>query len=307
MPSWPMQGPQNYSPAWQQPADVHAPAPAWQQPAEAYNPMPSWQQSPSLQQGSGKLNAQPPYDLAARANNQQSLVPYEPGMALQSSQRQSTISLQLVPDNAIQHLLMPEQNTGEAVYVAPMYTKPRPIVPKYRIISGLLSVLIMALVVCGGAGYYAQTQGVFAKTSQFITGTPPKSLPAVSSSNIPDPPKTTSKDVGPAYNVIPSAVTTLNIDKNNLARQPILVFKPGQLFFLVFNVQAPANGKGGKVYTKWYTNDKFFTVITSGDTLIKPGENMSGHIQMRFTAPLSGRVELYWNDQLAQKLYFAVK
>ena len=106
---------------------------------------------------------------------QQSLlpVPYEPGMALQSAERQSTISLQLVPDHAIQHLLIPQQEAAATVYVAPMYTKPRPIVPKYRVVSGLLSIIIMALVVCAGAGYYAQTQGVLAKAAQFMTGTPP--------------------------------------------------------------------------------------------------------------------------------------
>lgn len=304
-PAWP-QTPQSYSPAWQQPAEAYNPMPSWQQPAEPHNPspIPPWQQSPSQQQGSGKHNAQGFPDPA----KQQSLlpVPYEPGRALQQSERQSTISLQLVPDHAIQHLMMPEQNVSETVYVAPMYTKPRPIVPRYRIISGLLSLIIMALVVCGGAGYYAQTKGVFAKTTQFITGAPPKSLPMVSTSNIPDPPETTNKDLGPAYNAIPSAVTTLNIDKNNLAKQPAKIFKPGQFFYLVFNVSAPPDGKGGKVYTKWYTNDKYFTEIASKEQ-IKPGENMSGNIPMRFTAPLSGRIELYWNDQLAQKFYFAVK
>jgi hypothetical protein len=211
-----------------------------------------------------------------------------------------------VPDHAIQHLIIPQQEVGETVYVAPMYTKPRPIVPKYRVISGLLSIIIMALVVCAGAGYYANTQGVLAKAAQFVTGTPPKSLPLASSSAIPDPPEQTGKDLGPAYNAIPSAVTTLNIDKNNLARQPARVFKPGQVFYLVFSVQAPADGKGGKVRTRWYTNDKFFTEISSRDQ-IKPGDIKSGNIQMRFTMPLSGRVELFWNDQFAQRLFFAVK
>jgi hypothetical protein len=293
MQSWPWQGPQSF-------------VPTGQQPVETYNPMPSWQQT-AFEQGSVQRNTQGLRDSGAQPEQQSLLpVPYEPGRTLQSPQRQSTISLQLVPDHAIQHLLMPEQNVGETVYVAPMYTKPRPIVPRYRIISGLLSIIIMALAVCGGAGYYAQTQGVLAKTTRFITGAPPANLPMVSSSNIPNPPEATDKDRGPAYNVIQSAVTTLNIDKNNLAKQPATIFKPGQIFYLVFNVSAPADGKGGKVSTKWYTNNALFKQIDSSGT-IKAGENMSGNIPMRFTAPLSGRIELYWNDQLAQKLYFAVK
>ncbi len=329
LPSWQeQQGYRSAAPAWQQPAEAYNPLPSWQQPAETYNPvpprqqpiepynpMPSWQRPATghtppwqggWQQGSDKHTAQG--SQVQGGQEQQSLlpVPYEAGMALQPAERQSTISLQLVPDHAIQHLLIPQQEAAATVYVAPMYTKPRPIVPKYRVISGLLSIIIMALVVCAGVGYYAQTEGVLAKATQFVTGTPPKNLPLVSSSNIQDPPEQTGKDLGPAYNAIPSAVTTLNIDKNNLARQPAKIFKPGQVFYLVFSVQAPADGKGGKVRTRWYTNDKFFTEISS-QGLIKPGEIKSGNIQMRFTMPLSGRVEIFWNDQFAQKLYFAVK
>ncbi|GAC1358857.1 MAG: hypothetical protein PVS3B1_09600 [Ktedonobacteraceae bacterium] len=317
---------QNYPPAWQPPVQEYNPnpMPSWQQPAQAYNynPMPSWQQSAEVplqgsewQQSGSNPRMQGFSGQGAQSGTQSGTqsgppsllpVPYQPGMALQSSERQSTISLQLVPDHAVQHLLTPQQSLSETVYVPPMYVKPRPIVPKYRIISGLLSVIIMALVVCAGAGYYAQTQGVLAKATQFITGTPPKSLPLTSSTNIPDPPEQIAKDLGPAYNAIPSAVTTLNIDKNNLARQPAKIFKRGEIFYLVFSVQAPADGRGGKVHTKWYTNDKFFTEITSQEQ-IKPGDIKSGNIQMRFTAPLSGRIELFWNDQFAQRLYFAVK
>lgn len=305
-------GPATPTPPWQGQQGYPPAVPPWQQPAEPYNPMPSWQQPPEVatpapfwQPDSNQNGWQQAQSFQSPGSQQSMLpVPYEPGIGLQSAERQSTISLQLVPDHAIQHLLAPAQ--GETVYVAPMYTKPRPIVPRYRVISGLLSIIIMALVVCAGAGYYAQTKGVLAKAAQFVTGAPPKSLPLTSSSTIPDPPEQTSKDLGPAYNAIPSAVTTLNIDKNNLARQPAKIFKPGQVFYLVFSVQAPADGKGGKVRTRWYTNDKFFTEIASQQT-IKAGETKSGNIQMRFTAPLSGRIELFWNDQFAQKLYFAVK
>src|SRR2546425_2007307 len=47
---------------------------------------------------------------------------------------------------------LPEE--AGTIYVAPMYTKPRPIIPRYRAISGLLSVLIVAMLLCVGTGYY---------------------------------------------------------------------------------------------------------------------------------------------------------
>ncbi len=292
-------------------ANFSAAPPMWQQAGQGYAPQQTsfWQQSEeaSWQQPPGQQFESASQPLAPQAPQQSFLpVPYEGDNALQISGRRSTISLQLVPEHAIQHMIPIDQAApAEAVYVPPMYIKPRPIVPKYRVISGLLSVFIMALLVCSGAGYYAKTSGVLAKTTQFITGRHVQNLP-MDSANIKDPPEQTTKDFGPAYNVIPSAVTTLNVDKNNLAKQPARVFKPNQMFYLVFSVQAPGGGKGGIVHTKWYTNDKYFKDIAS-EELIKPGEVKSGNIPMRFTAPLSGRVELYWNDQLALKLYFAVK
>jgi hypothetical protein len=298
------------TPPWQKAEQQNyaMPGSSWQQSPEQYNPMPSWQQTDdsAWPRTTGEHTTPRPQNPAQAGPQSLLPVPYENGNAVQPFGRQSTISLQLVPEHALQDLIPIDQTAPETVYVPPMYTKPRPIVPRYRIISGLLSVIIMALIACSGAGYYAKTSGVLAKTTQFVTGAPVKDLP-ISSNGVQDPPEQTSKDFGPAYNAIPSATTALIIDKNNVPRERVRVFKTGQPFYLTFSVQAPDGGKGGIVHTKWYTDGKYYTDITSGKDPIKPGEIRSGSIQMHFTAPLSGRVELYWNDQFAQRLYFAVK
>jgi hypothetical protein len=54
---------------------------------------------------------------------------------------------------------LPHLNEEGAIYIPPMYTKPRPIIPRYRAISGLISVLIVVILFCSGAGYYAQASG----------------------------------------------------------------------------------------------------------------------------------------------------
>src|SRR5207237_10787863 len=46
-----------------------------------------------------------------------------------------------------------------AIYIPPIYIKPRAIIPRYRIISGFLSVLIVFAFLCTGAGYYAKASG----------------------------------------------------------------------------------------------------------------------------------------------------
>ena len=114
--------------------------------ADQANPMPSWQQTGSQRPATGQLqwatdqngNPSATQDPFNQSGQHMLPVPYEGGMALEPVGRQSTISLQLVPEQAISHLLpaepLPQQET---IHVAPMYTKPRPIIPKKRAINGL--------------------------------------------------------------------------------------------------------------------------------------------------------------------------
>src|SRR5207245_6607942 len=45
------------------------------------------------------------------------------------------------------------------IHVPAMYTKPRAIIPPYRAISGLISVIIVFFLLCTGAGFYAKATG----------------------------------------------------------------------------------------------------------------------------------------------------
>src|SRR5690348_15637819 len=58
---------------------------------------------------------------------------------------QTTMSLQLIPDQAIEHLLPAMPAMPETVHVPPIYTKPRPITPKYQAISSFVSFIIITL------------------------------------------------------------------------------------------------------------------------------------------------------------------
>ncbi|WP_126626384.1 hypothetical protein [Dictyobacter alpinus] len=283
--------------SWQ--ADPN-PMPSWQQPSGQYNPMPSWQQQPSGQLGAQNGAAQP---------DQQSMlpVPYQGGTDLQPGGRQSTISLQLVPQQAVEHLLPAEPLSPDVVHVPPMFTKPRPIVPKYRVISGLLSVIIVTLLLCTGASYYAKASGTWDRMVSLYTGTSPvKSVPP-DDVKIPDPPARTDKDSGPAQMIIPSASLAANIDKNYQPIQAQTIFQPGQKFYLTLSVQPP-KGQEGKVTAKWFTNGKSYMPITLPGPIKYNATNIqNSSIQMQFPNKLSGYVEIYWNNQFAQRLYFAIR
>ncbi|GHO80561.1 hypothetical protein KSD_83320 [Ktedonobacter sp. SOSP1-85] len=40
---------------------------------------------------------------------------------------------------------------------------------------------------------------------------------------------------------------------------------------------------------------------------IEANQNKHGYISLSYSVALSGKIELYWNDQLAYRLYFAVR
>lgn len=237
-----------------------------------------------------------------------SLVPLsqQGGMGLQQALQSTFVPGPLVP-------MQPSQETSIAIppqegviYVPPMYTKPRPIIPLYRVISGLLSFLIVCLLLCGVAGYYAKTSGTLDLVNRFITGgNPPPNIQAKNVA-LPDPPNKIDK--GPAYSVIPSATTTSHLIQNSsIAAQTDKAFQPNQQFALTYSVYPPTQGK---VITKWYTNGVLFQTIATD--LIPKGTGTSGLIKIAYPEQAEGMVELYWTDQtgnvqFAQRLYFVVR
>lgn len=231
-------------------------------------------------------------------------VPYEGGMALEPVGRQSTISLQLVPEQAISHLLPAEPlPQPETVRVAPMYTKPRPIIPKKRAINGLISVLIVGLLLCVGSGYLAKTTGLWANALALYNGksvadikTPPTNIPT------PGPPVD-----GPAAKYISSASLASRVDSNtNEPVIPSTVFNPGQYVYVTYTAQ-PDPGKSGTVTATWYTDNHYYTRVTSKPINYKQDYKSNLVTSMPFPNPTSGKVELSWNGKLAKTLYFAVR
>lgn len=231
-------------------------------------------------------------------------VPYQEQVA-QSQQGMQMIPFQ--PMQTVAPFVPTPVHTDEAaiVYVPPMYTKPRPIIPRYRVISGLLSFLIVCTLLCVGAGYYAQTTGKLDAMRRLFTDTPPTSLPSTQSSALPDPPQ--KVDLGPAYGTIPSAIVTSHIDPNNsyFAVKADITFKVGQVFYIIYSVQNPKTK--GQVTIKWYTNSMIYKQETSQTIAANPNGLYYGKSPMQYAEPAEGIVELYWNNVMAQRLYFVVR
>ena len=255
-----------------------------------------WIPQPSFTHNSTSTQVQPVEPQSTDQRQALLPVPYQqipPGVG------QTTMSLQLIPDQAVEHLL---PAIPDVVHVPPIYTEPRPLTPKYQAISSLVSLIIVTLLLCGGSTYYANATGKLAFLHQLFADTRPPNIQA-NQTTFPDPP--IDRGIGPAYSIIPSAATALRVDpKTNFVITPINVFSPGQPFYLAFSVISPNND--GRVYTKWYTDNQYFMTVQSKE-LIKAHSNESGSVSITYPQAAEGSVEIYWNDQLAQRLYFVVR
>ena len=288
----PNQSIQQLSPSFLQPMPMEAPAPS------SFNG--NWTQTFS---GAANPNMPDQQDNGGeRPETSKALVPMVYQDPQMNDPRQSTVALQLISEHTIQQLLPEISEVSEGVYVAPLYTKPRPIIPKYRIISGTLSVLIVALMLCGGIGYYAKVSGTLDRVVRQFTGAGPTQ--STNQTNIALANPSSKPDLGPAANIIYSGTTTLHIDKNNVAAETDQVFTVNQPFYVTYTVQPPV-GKDGRVTVKWYMDGQFYLPVTSD--LIKGGTTKNGSLQMQYAKPAQGSVEIYWNNDLAERFYFVVR
>ena len=200
-----------------------------------------------------------------------------------------------------------EQNIGDiqaslpenATYIAPMYTKPRALIPRYRAISGLLSMIIVALLICGGLGYYAKASGKLNAFAQMAGVVPPPNihLTATPTLSVPATPQIT----GPAYTIINSATTTDRLNSQHVAVDQNNIFSPGETIYLTYSVQRPKTP--GTVTIKWYTNNVFYQQSQTQQINVA----INGFTTEQFSTPTEGKVELYWNNELAITLFFVVK
>lgn len=257
-------------------------------------------QQPPWQTGIGVQEVSPSQQQPAQSEQRMLPALYQGG-ATQLHPGITNLTQQLIPVQNIEHLLPALPAEEEAVYVPPMYTEPRPLIPRYRIISGFLSIIIVSLLVCTGAGYYAKASGTLTNIQRVMGLSTPPNLKPTAQAQIPDPPERV--DEGPANGIITSAATTARIDtQNKIAIAPQNTFAVNQPFYVTFSVAAQK--KQGQVVVKWYMNDH---LLGQKSVTVKANQSINGFTNEEFAIPAPGKVELYWNNQLARTLYFAVK
>ncbi len=110
------------------------------------------------------MGAQPAQGQAQQQYHSMLPVQYQAGMNVPQQALKVTSSnlpaVQTGNEHASMLPALPE--VEEPVHIPAMYTKPRAIIPPYRAISGLISVIIVSLLLCTGAGLYAKATGKLA-------------------------------------------------------------------------------------------------------------------------------------------------
>jgi hypothetical protein len=226
-------------------------------------------------------------------------MPYQGGTELQQQMLKVTSSRLPTIQTGNGSMMPAIPGVEVPIHVPPMYTKPRAIIPPYRAISGLISVIIVAALLCTGAGFYARATGKLAFLHQIYGDAKPDNIKSSQSATLPVP--QTGTTFGPASLIINSATTASKIDPATAQPQvPAIQFKAGDTIYLTYSVHPKSPGI---VTAKWYTNDNYYQQLNS--TTIK--EASSGYFPMQYLQPAQGKVELYWNNQLAVTLYFVVE
>ncbi len=178
----------------------------------------------------------------------------------------------------------------------------RPTISGYRALSGLLSFLVVSLLLCGALGYYLHTNGAWDRVSSLIRTAPQPVSTSTSGVVKADPP--TQIEKGPTFDVIPVAATSAHLSSGMAAGQDT-VFTVNQTIYLGFTVQSPP--ADGTVTIKWYLNNRLVATPEKVSVVTADGPSQSRISSMIFSTRGQGAVELYWNNQLAQKLYFVVR
>jgi hypothetical protein len=247
-----------------------------------------WGQGMLQQAAPGSISQNPPSLLP---------VPYQGGAG---EPQQSMLAMPHGSTGGKEGSLMPAIPGEEGyIYVPPMHTKPRAIIPRYRVISGLISVLVIFALLCAGTAYYANATGKLSFLHQLYGDARPNNAKSVSTPMLPLP--QSAPQYGPASTIITSAATASSIDK--ATAQPLIQtvqFKAGDTIFLTYSVHPK---KPGTVTVKWYTNKNFYEESKP----IPIADAASGFVPIQFAQAVEGSVELYWNDQLAVRLFFVVE
>lgn len=188
----------------------------------------------------------------------------------------------------------------------------------FRVLSGVLSVLLVCIASCGVATVFGRD-----RITNFIAPPIRKSLtpPTIDYSKVPGTPAATP---GPRADVVKSAVTSKAVDTNFNPVDPTTQFLTGSTVYVALQVRNAPQDSKHVITVLWYVNGVFTTIRSKRDNVDPNNPNhylsdMNASLGLQYPQPCVGEARVYWDlpdsaktEQeiapfLAQRLFFAVR
>jgi hypothetical protein len=177
---------------------------------------------------------------------------------------------------------------------------------RYRIVSGVLSLVIVVLAVGGGLGFLGVHTGLFQKVFGAKTLAPFNfEFPQPTSAALSGTPQPTPGDAN-AVKVIVKVTTAKNYTNNYDPVNVTSTFKVNDTVNVLWQVR---NAKANDVISiKWFQDNTPITSIDKKNTqeAISKDGNWNGVFGLAYPTPSLGSAELYYNGALAWTIQFAI-
>lgn len=181
-----------------------------------------------------------------------------------------------------------------------------------RVVSGLLSILLVTVGICGGLAFLGQKQLESLSPVKFITASPTVDLRQI--------PATPASTPGPQAKIVQSVVTAHAIDAKYNAEDESTIFLVNSTVYVVANIVGASQTTTNTFSCTWYLNGVNYQLNTAKQTQLPPGKasNFHAYCALPYYQTGIGMVRLYWNrpasdtndgpndPYLAQTIKFAV-
>jgi hypothetical protein len=199
-------------------------------------------------------------------------------------------------------------------YIPVTSDRPKRKIRSWRVVSGVLSVMLMCIATCGGVAFFGKDRISSALPQIIQTRLTP---PTYDFSQVPATPASTP---GPASKDVTNVILAATLDNNNVPIDITTHFKVNSFVNVVIRTRPLTAGETHTLSVRWFLNGidvgipESKTRVTLNDPA-KPGAKF----QLAYPQAGLGMVKVYWdrpageiNDtpddpHLAQTLYFAVE
>ena len=199
-------------------------------------------------------------------------------------------------------------------YIPVTSGKPKRKIRTWRVVSGVLSVMLVCIAACGATAFFGKDR-LFGILPPIIQT---RLTPAVYDfSQVPVTPVSTP---GPAAKYIVNVVTARSVDSNFAPIDITSHFPVGSQVHLVIQVRNLTAGEKHTVSVYWFVNGIDTQVSRGpGKTDVEVKDNSNVHLALQYPTTGVGMAKIYWdrpaNDKgdsasdpsLAQTIYFAVE